>query len=168
MLVLVLITKLEHPCAEFLCLFSKHKFIGLIIKQDRSRGWGEGGSGVAIHLKKITQYTRNFPQNQAKYQNLEKKLYFIPMKVHLLLAKILFTQFKIPLCTVYPKTLLTLIKEINKLVVWSDFWHIMFFHIIFQKRFRFIYKKMVEKKVIQGVIIDEEYVLFLPYIRWCV
>ena len=83
-------------------------------------------------------------------------------------TKILFTQFKIPLCIVYPKTLLTLIKEINKLVVWSDFWHIMFFHIIFQKRFRFIYKKMVEKKVTQGFIIDEEYVIFLPYIRWCV
>ena len=58
MLVLVLITKLEYPCAELLCLFCKH------------------------------------------------------------LAKILFAQFKIPLCTVYPKTLLTLIiKEIKKLVV---------------------------------------------------
>lgn len=32
----------------------------------------------------------------------------------------------------------------------------MFFHIIFQKRFRFIYKKMVEKKVTQGFIIDED------------
>ena len=40
-MVLVLITKLEHPCAEFLCLFCKHKFIGLIIKQGHSRG--EGG-----------------------------------------------------------------------------------------------------------------------------
>ena len=36
----------------------------------------------------------------------------------------------------------------------------MFFHIIFQKRFWFMYKKMVEKKVTQGFIIDKEYVLF--------
>ena len=41
----------------------------------------------------------------------------------------------------------------------------MFFHIIFQKRFWFMYKKMVEKKVTQGFIIDEEYVLFFTILK---
>ena len=41
----------------------------------------------------------------------------------------------------------------------------MFFHIIFQKQFWFMYKKMVEKKVTQGFIIDEEYVLFFTILK---
>ena len=35
----------------------------------------------------------------------------------------------------------------------------------FQKRFWFMYKKMVEKKVTQGFTIDEEYVLFFTILK---
>ena len=40
--------------------------------------------------------------------------------------------------------------------------------IIFQKQFRFIYQKMVEKKITQGFIVDEEYVhnLFLELVQF--
>ena len=82
LVVLVLITKLEHPCAEFLCLFCKHKFIGLIIKQGHSSG--EGGCGIAIHLKKNYPVYSKFPSKSSKIPKFGKKSI---LHAHLLLAK---------------------------------------------------------------------------------
>ena len=67
-----------------------------------ARGGGGGVSGIPIHLKTWTHGTisRIYPQNHAKYQNLERHSLLYNHRV-----KILCTQFKTPLYTMYLKTL---------------------------------------------------------------